>query len=457
MGLAERIAVARGHAPADLVLRNARLVNVGTGTVDREEVVVHEGQVVALGAGYPARHTADLEGRVLVPGLIDAHMHLESTMMVLGEFARAVVPHGTTAVVLDPHEFANVLGVEGIRYVLDSGRDVPLSTFGMLSSCVPASAFESPRQRLGAAELLPLLDHPRVLGLAEMMDVSGVLAADPGVLAKIEAVRRRGGVVDGHAPGLTGRDLCAYAAAGPMSDHESCTAAEARERLRLGMWLMVREGSAARNLAALLPVIQELHPPRAMFVTDDRDPGDLLHRGHMDSVVRAAIAAGLDPIEAVRMATLHPAQYLGLRDRGIVAPGTVADLVVVEDLEQFRVVAVYKDGVLVAENGQPLFGVPAPAPPPAAQGLRVGPLTPAMLALPGRPGPISIIGVDDGAISTRHLIEAAPLRQGLVVADPDRDLCKMVVVDRHHGSGRSGLGLVRGLGLRRGAIASTVA
>ncbi len=457
MGLPQRIAVARGHAPADLVLRNARLVNVATGTVDREDVVVHEGQVVALGPGYQARHTADLEGRLVLPGLIDAHMHLESTMLVLGEFARTVVPHGTTTVVLDPHEFANVLGTDGIRYVLDSGRDVPLSTFGMLSSCVPASGFESPWQRLGAAELLPLLEHPSVLGLAEMMDVGGVLAADPGVLAKIETVRGRGGVIDGHAPGLSGRDLCAYAAAGPMSDHESATAAEARERLRLGMWLMVREGSAARNLEALLPVIRELHPPRAMFVTDDRDPGDLLQRGHLDSVVRAAVAGGLDPIEAVRMATLHPAQYLGLRDRGLVAPGCVADLVVVEDLERFRVTAVYKDGVLVAEDGRPLFALPVTPPPPAARALRVGPLTPAMLAIPGRPGPVSVIGVDDGAITTRHLVEAAPLRDGHVVADPERDLCKMVVVDRHHGSGRTGLGLVRGLGLRRGAIASTVA
>ncbi|MHB1525957.1 MAG: adenine deaminase [Candidatus Dormibacteria bacterium] len=456
MGLAHRIAVARGQAPADLVLRGARLVNVCTGSIEAEDVVVAEGRVVALGLGYQAAREVDLEGRFLLPGLIDAHMHLESTMMVLGEFARTVVPHGTTAVVLDPHEFANVLGVEGIRYVLDSGRNVPLSTYVMLSSCVPASAFETPLQPLSAADLEPLLEHPKVLGLAEMMDVAGVLAGSPDVLAKIEAVRARGGVVDGHAPGLSGRDLCAYATAGPMSDHESSTPAEARERLRLGLWLMVREGSAARNLHALLPVIQELHPPRALFVTDDRDPVDLLARGHLDSIVRAAIEAGLDPIEAVRMATLNPAQYLGLRDRGVVAPGCVADLVVVDDLERFQVRSVYKDGVLVADEGRPLFAVPA-SPPPSGHGLRVAPLTAEMLVIPGRPGPVSIIGVEDGAITTRHLVEEAPWRDGQLVADPSRDLCKMVVVDRHHGSGRAGLGLVRGMGLRQGAIASTVA
>ncbi|MHB8323192.1 MAG: adenine deaminase [Candidatus Dormibacteria bacterium] len=456
MGLAHRIAVARGQAPADLVLRGARLVNVCTGSIEAEDVVVAEGRVVALGLGYQAAREVDLEGRFLLPGLIDAHMHLESTMMVLGEFARTVVPHGTTAVVLDPHEFANVLGVEGIRYVLDSGRNVPLSTYVMLSSCVPASAFETPLQPLSAADLEPLLEHPKVLGLAEMMDVAGVLAGNPDVLAKLEAVRARGGVVDGHAPGLSGRDLCAYATAGPMSDHESSTPAEARERLRLGLWLMVREGSAARNLHALLPVIQELHPPRALFVTDDRDPVDLLARGHLDSIVRAAIEAGLDPIEAVRMATLNPAQYLGLRDRGVVAPGCVADLVVVDDLERFQVRSVYKDGVLVADEGRPLFAVPA-SPPPSGHGLRVAPLTAEMLVIPGRPGPVSIIGVEDGAITTRHLVEEAPWRDGQLVADPSRDLCKMVVVDRHHGSGRAGLGLVRGMGLRQGAIASTVA
>ncbi|HVA20534.1 MAG TPA: adenine deaminase [Candidatus Micrarchaeia archaeon] len=468
MGLAQRVAAARGERPAELVLRNGRICSVITGELLDCEVAVQDGHVVALGNGYRGQVEHDLAGAVVVPGLIDGHMHLESTMLGLVEFSRAVVPHGTTCVVLDPHEFANVLGVDGIRHLLANGRGLPLDAFVMLSSCVPASAFESPRQPLEAADLLPLLDEDRVLGLAEVMDVAGVLAGAEPVLAKIAATLDRGGLVDGHAPGLGGRDLCAYAAAGIMSDHEATTAEEARERLRLGMWLMVREGSAARNLAALLPVLRELRPARALFCTDDRDPEDLLERGHIDAVVRQAIAGGLDPVDAVRCATVQPAQYFGLRDRGVVGPGHRADLCVVDGLETFAVQAVYKDGVRVAEAGRPCFPVMAAAtgPPAAPDGgddrhghgsVRIRRMGREALRIPGRPGSASVIGVRDGDLFTSHLLEAAPVRDGELVADPGRDLLKMAVVERHHGTGRVGLGLVRGIGLCRGAIASTVA
>jgi len=462
--LQRRIQIARGQLPADFVLRNATLVNVCSGECYPADVAIADGLVVGISdpGGYHGREERDLQGRWLAPGLIDGHMHIESTMLVLAEFARIVVPRGVTAVMLDPHEFANVLGVAGIRYVLESGRDLPLAAYVMLSSCVPASSYESPYRVLLADDLLPLLEDERVLGLAEMMNMPGVLSGDEQVLAKIIATKRHGLVVDGHAPGLNARDLSAYAAAGVMSDHECTTLEEARQRIRLGMWLMIREGSAARNLEALLPLVKELHPPRVFFVTDDRDPQDLTTRGHIDSMVRRAIELGLDPIEAIRLASYNPAQYFRLFDRGAVAPGFVADLVVLDDLKTFQVESVYKDGRLVARGGQLLVAV-APTgakdlvPTGVTGTVHIGDVQEADLRIPGRPGLIEVVGIEPGQITTQHLREEAPLRDGAIVADPGRDLLKLVVIERHHASGSVGLGLVKGFGLRKGAIASSVA
>jgi adenine deaminase len=467
--LRRRIQVARGELPADLLLRNARLVNVCSGECYPADVAIADGLIVGVSeagdptGGYEGREERDLQGRWLAPGLIDGHMHIESTMLVLPEFARLVVPRGVTAVMLDPHEFANVMGVEGIRYVLESGRGLPLSAYVMLSSCVPASSYESPYRVLLAADLLPLLDDERVLGLAEMMNMPGVLQGDEQVLAKIAATRARGLVVDGHAPGLTGHDLCAYAAAGVMSDHECTTLEEARARIRLGMWLMIREGSAARNLEALLPLVKELHPPRVFFVTDDRDPQDLTSRGHIDSIVRRAIELGLDPIEAIRLASYNTAQYFRLYDRGAIAPGFVADLVVLDDLNSFQVESVYKDGRMVARAGQLLAGAataladPADAPTNAIGTIHIGKLSEADLRIPGRRGLVEVVGIEPGQITTKRLQTGAPISDGQIVADPERDLLKLVVIERHHASGRVGLGLVRGFGLKKGAVASSVA
>lgn len=460
MSLTRRLRIARGDAPADLVLRNAQVVNVLSGEIHPGDVVVADGRVVTIGAGYEARQERDLDGRYLVPGLIDGHMHLESTMMVMGQLARVVVPHGTTTVIVDPHEFANVLGVAGMRYVMGSARGVPLNVYVMLSSCVPASPLESPRQPLSVADLLPLLDIPGVLGLAEVMDVPGVLRGDAQVLAKIEAARARKLVVDGHAPGVRGRALNTYAAAGIQSDHESTTVAEAREKLRLGLWLMIREGSAARNLEALLPLIEELHPQRALFVTDDRDPIDLATRGHVDAMVRVALQRGLDPIEVVRLASYNAAQYFGLSDCGAIAPGYLADLLVVSDLPSFTIDAVYKEGQLVAEHGVPLFAVAPPAPQELAgltNTITIAPIAPEALWLPGRSGPATVIGVEDGQITTTRLVEEVRAKDGYLVAAPERDVLKLVSVERHHGHGRIGVALVKGFGLRRGALASSVA
>ena len=459
-GLQRRIQVARGLLPADLVLRDARLVNVCSGECYAADVAITDGLVVgvsALGEGYHGNQERDLQGRWLAPGLIDGHMHIESTMLLLSEFSRIVTPRGITAIVLDPHEFANVMGVEGIRYVLESGRGLPLSAYVMLSSCVPASSFESPYRVLTADDLLPLLEHERVLGLAEMMNMPGVLQGDEQVLAKIVATQQHGLVVDGHAPGLKGRDLCAYASAGIMSDHECTTLEEARQRIRLGMWLMIREGSAARNLDALLPLVKELHPPRVFFVTDDRDPQDLTTRGHIDSMVRRAIALGLDAVEAIRLASYNTAQYFRLYNRGAIAPGFVADLVVLDDLDTFQVESVYKDGALVAQHGKLLVDVPTPASANITGTVHIGNLRESDLRISGKDGLVEVVGIEPGQITTTHLREEAPLRDGEIVADPARDLLKLVVIERHHASGRVGLGLVKGFGLRKGAIASSVA
>ncbi len=463
--LQRRIQVARGEASADLLLRNAQLVNVCSGECYFADVAIVDGIVVGVYPHdalkiYHAREERDLQGRWLAPGLIDGHMHIESTMLSLAEFARLVVPRGVVAVVLDPHEFANVMGVAGIRYVLESGVGLPLTSYVTLSSCVPASSFESPYQVLLAEDLIPLLQDERVLGLAEMMNIPGVLQADAQVLAKIQATLQHGLVVDGHAPGVRGADLSAYAAAGIMSDHECTTVEEARERIRLGMWLMIREGSAAQNLAALLPIVQELHPPRVFFVTDDRDPLDLTSRGHMDSIVRQAILLGLDPVEAIRLASYNTAQYFRLYNRGAIAPGFVADMVVLDDLRTFQVESVYKDGILVARNGnlvrdQNSFSVREL--PDATSTIHIGTITESDLRIAGKSGSVNVIGIEPGQIATRYLEEEALVKDGALVADPARDVLKLVVIERHHASQRVGLGFVKGFGLKQGAIASSVA
>ena len=458
--LRRRIRIARGEEPADLLLRNVRLVNVCSGECYPADVALADGLVVGIstpGGGYRGQQERDLQGRWLAPALIDGHMHIESTMLVLSEFARIVVPRGVTTVMLDPHEFANVLGVEGIRYVLESGRGLPLNAYVMLSSCVPASSFESPYRVLMADDLLPLLQEERVLGLAEMMNMPGVLHGDEQVLAKIIATQRGGLVVDGHAPGLSEADLCAYATAGVMSDHECTTLEEARQRIRLGMWLMIREGSAARNLDDLLPLVKELHPPRVFFVTDDRDPLDLISRGHIDSMVRRAIELGLDPIEAIRLASYNTAQYFRLYNRGAIAPNCVADLVVLDDLATFAVESVYKDGKLVAQAGELLVDAPSAVFSGMTGTVRIGALSVQDLRIPGKTGQVEVVGIEPGQITTRRLREKASIVEGAIVADPARDLLKLVVIERHHASGRVGLGLVKGFGLRKGAIASSVA
>ncbi len=448
-GLSRRLAVARGDEPADLVVRGGRVLSVFTREWLDADVAVVDGVIAGIGS-YDGWETIDAEGRYVVPGFIDSHMHLESVKLLVDEFARLVLPLGTTAVVADPHEIANVLGADGVHWLLDASSGLQLEVFFTASSCVPASRFESPRRPLGLGDLEALMRRRRVIGLAEMMNFPGVIAGDPAELDKLAL----GGAahVDGHAPGVLGQELQAYAAAGIRSDHEMLTVEEGRERLRAGMWLLVREASMARNLAALLPLVEEYGPGRIAFCTDDRDPEDVVDRGHVNGMVRDAVAAGIEPADAILMASFHPALWHRLDRHGAVAPGYVADLLLLPDLERF-----VPDTVL--KRGRPLEDVPRrDVPDWVRQTVRVKPVTAADFAIPWEGGGAArSIGLVTDQVVTESLEREPLVVDGHAVSDPERDLVKIAVLERHLATGRIGLGLLSGSGLRRGALASTVA
>ena len=371
--LARRLAVARGDEPADLVVQGGRVLSVHTREWLEADVAVCDGWIAGVGE-YSGRDTLDARGRYVVPGLIDAHLHLESSMLLVDEFAKLVLPFGTTSVVADPHEIANVLGTDGVHWLADACADLPLDVFFMAPSCVPASRFESPRRALTTGDLEGLLRRRSVLGLAEMMNFPGVIAGDPDELAKLglEGAKH----VDGHAPGVLGRRLQAYAAAGIGSDHEATTQQEGRERLRAGMWLLIREASGARNLDALLPLVHEFGPGRIAFCTDDREPGHIAREGHVNSMVRRAVESGVDARDALAMASCNAAAWHGLGDRGAIAPGRRADLLVLPDLERFLPDVVLKDGAVPAPPVAP------PVPEWARRTVRIQPISPNDLHTP---------------------------------------------------------------------------
>jgi adenine deaminase len=444
--LSRRLAVARGDEPADLVVRGGRVFSAFTREWLESDVAVVDGYVAGLG-DYAGDENLDATGRFVVPGFVDAHMHLETPKLLPDQFARLVLPFGTTAVVADPHEIANVLGTDGVHWLLDACDGIPLDVWFMASSCVPASDFESPRRALTTGDLEALLRRRRVLGLAEMMNFPGVIRGDERELAKLALARH----VDGHAPGVLGRDLNAYAAAGIRSDHEAYTAEEGRARLRTGMWLLVREGSAARNLAALVPLLAEYGPARIAFCTDDREPEHIAEDGHVNSLVRDSVAAGIPPEDALLCATLNPATWHGLTHLGAVAPGYQADILLLPDLERF-----VPDTVLKA--GRPVGEIPRREVPDwVRQTVRIGALGPEMFRVPWSGGRAKVIGLVPGQIVTESLVDELTHRAGEAIADPARDLAKIAVVERHLATGRIGLGFVRGFGLQRGALASTVA
>jgi adenine deaminase len=452
--LQTKLSIARGEQPAESLFKNANLVNVLSGEIYRTHVAVDDGRVIGIGE-YEARSVVDLRGAYLAPSLIDAHFHVESSMLTAPEFARAVVPHGTGAVVIDPHEYANVLGLDGIRYVLESSKNLPLDFFIMLPSCVPATPFETAGARLTADDLRLMIADERIAGVAELMNYPGVYLGDESELAKIQA--GKGKSIDGHAPGLTGRNLNAYVLAGIRSDHESTELAEAREKIRLGLHVLLREGSTERNLAMLAPLVNAHNAMNCSFATDDKLAGDLVNEGHIDHCVRTSILLGIPPITAFQIATINTARHYRLRNYGAVAPRYWADFIVFEDLKNFTVRQTYKKGVLVAENGKYVAAPSAPVPPPrstmnmryqAARDLHV---------VPKDSAKIRVIEIVRDQIVTRQSIEEPLTESGRIVPDLRRDILMLVVVERHRATGNVGVGFVRGFKLKTGALGSTVA
>jgi adenine deaminase len=441
------MAVARGDEPADLVLAGGRVLSVFTKEWLDVDVAVKDGYVVGLGR-YQGKERVDVSGAYLVPGFIDAHMHIESSKLTVDEFARAVLVHGTTTVVADPHEIANVLGTDGIHWLLDCCADLPLDVYVMASSCVPASRFESPRRPFTPGDIESLLRRHRVIGIAEMMNFPGVIAGLPSELAKLETGLTDH--VDGHAPGVTGPALNAYIAAGIRSDHEATTFEEALEKRRLGMWVMLREASIARNLRDLLPLVKRYGPARCMFCTDDREPDFIVEEGHINQMVRIAVAEGISPEDALVMATIHPAIYHRLRHLGAIAPGYQADILVLDDLESFKPRQVFKRGAA------PRF-VKLSVPEWVRQTVSLAPVDASSFRIAAGPTKIRVMRVVPAQLLTGVDLVEPSVRDGWLVADPAKDLVKIAVLERHHASGRVGLGFATNVGLRRGAFASTVA
>jgi adenine deaminase len=447
--LSRLISVAKGETPADLLLANAKVINVFTGEIEEGNIAICGDRIAGIG-DYKAKEVVDVGGRHIAPGLINGHIHPESSMLDIGQYARAVVPHGTTTLITDLHEIANVSGVAGIKYVLERARQLPLNLFLMAPSCVPATDKETSGATLGPEEIKQILKWPECLGLGEVMNFPGVIGGDEAVLKKIEYAR--GKIIDGHAPGLSGQALSAYIAAGISSDHECVSLEEAKEKLERGMYIMLREGSSEKNLEALLPLVNDKTWPRCMFVVDDRTAADLLKDGDIDAVVRKAIRLGLDPVRAIQLATINTAGYFRREGLGGIAPGYFADLIVLGDLKSLRIDMVFYQGKLVAKEGKPLFSATHAADKSLTDSVKIKPFNIERLRLKPSGKAEPVIEVVPGQIITKKGMEKLTS-----IPDIEKDILKLVVVERHQATGNIGVGLVRGFGLKRGALASSVA
>ncbi|WP_099827029.1 adenine deaminase [Oceaniglobus indicus] len=449
--LSRVIETARGESPADLVLRGGRVFDVITGDLIDGDVAITGDTIVGIGDRYDGREVVDVGGAILVPGFIDTHLHIESSLVTPFEFERCVAPLGVTTAICDPHEIANVLGVDGIRYFLDAALETVMSIRVNLSSCVPSSHMETAGAEIGASDLVALRDHPAVLGLAEFMNYPGVVHRDPACMEKLQAFR--GGHIDGHAPMLSGRDLNAYVAAGIRTEHEATTAEEALEKLRKGMRILIREGSVSKDLAALLPLLSERNSPYLCFCTDDRNPLDIGEEGHLDHMIRTAIAGGATPLAAYRAASLSAAEAFGLKDRGQIAPGKRADIVAVRSLEACDAERVICGGTVVGDAAFAARRIVAPI---GRASVKAPAVTAGSFRATSNRAQTDVIGILPGKIITEHLTEDVAVTDGDKRPDAARDLARITVIERHGKNGNIANGFVRGFGMQAGAIASTV-
>ncbi len=455
MSLAELIAVARGIAPADLILSNAKIINTFSGEIEEGNVAIYRDRIAGIGDYKNAKEIINLKDKYVAPGLINGHVHIESSMLHIARYAEAVVPRGVTGIVTDLHEIANVKGIAGVKYILSCAKSLPLNLYFMAPSCVPATHLETSGACLTPEDIQHVLSFDETIGLGELMNFPGVLLGNSQVLAKISASRDR--VIDGHAPGLGGKDLSAYISSGITSDHESTNLAEAWEKLRKGMYVMIREGSSEKNLEELLPLVTDNTYKRCLLVVDDRSCSDLLRDGDIDAVVRKAIKLGLDPVRAIQLATINTAERFKLPNIGAVAPGYIANIAVISDLRRFKTEMVFHHGKMVARNGAPLF---APSVRPNKQmshTMKVKPFGIERLRIPADTWHHPVIEIVPNQIITRSIKEKVKIEDGAVVADTKRDILKLVVVERHKATGNIGIGLVKGLGIKRGALASSIA
>ncbi|MCB7066750.1 adenine deaminase [Enterocloster citroniae] len=461
--------VASGRRKASLVLKGGTVVNVFTEKTEVADIAIEDGYIAGIG-DYEGEHNVDLSGRYICPGFIDGHIHIESAMVSPPEFEKAVLPHGTTAVIADPHEIGNVAGCQGIDYMLETTKDLDLDVFIMMPSCVPATALDESGAVLGPEDLKPYYDNPRVLGLAEVMNSLGVVAGMDDLMGKLSDAGSRGMVIDGHAPFLEGNGLNAYVCAGVLSDHECSDIDEALKKLGRGQYIMIREGTAARNLEALMPLFAAPYYERCMLVTDDKHPGDLISMGHIDYIIRKAVSLGADPIKAIKMGTLHSARYFGLKDRGAVMPGLRADLAVLEDLKDFRVLAVYKDGKLAAEKGvciqekEDKSRELASAFPRVFDSFHLDEITLKDLELEKKGTMQRVIQFKPHELLTQERIlpwpdddTAAAQGHRAQGVDLNEDIVKAAVFERHLHTGHTGIGFIGGYGLKKGAVATSVA
>jgi len=449
-----RIDIAAGRVKPSLVLKNGKIVNVFSGEIIDGDIAIDGQKIVGIGK-YEGLKEIDLEGKYISPGFIDSHVHIESSMATPGEFARAIVPRGTTTVIADPHEIANVCGMKGIEYILESSENIPLGVYVMLPSCVPATTFENAGAILKAEDLERLINHKRVLGLGELMDYPNVIKGKADIIDKL--IMADGKIIDGHGPAIKDKELNAYVVAGIRTEHECSTVEEMVDRLRLGMYILIREGSAARNLKALINGVNKQNIRRCLFCADDKHPEDILLNGHIDHNLRLAVEEGIDPISAIQMATINAAECYGLKHLGAIAPGYDADIVILEDLQNFKALKVFKKGKLVANDNKALFNVDIGNHSKVTDTVNIKTVTDQNLKIKLQSDTVNIIKILPHSLVTEKVIEKVAIEDGFFKYSDDKDILKLVVVERHRATGNIGIGLVQNFQLKGGAIASTIA